>query len=293
MNSPFRTIDEILETTPDLPSISAAALVVMREADSPTSSARSVAEQISQDPALAARVLRLANSAFYGLPRQVCDIQEAVVVLGMRTVRHLAIVASTYTWLSKPLKGYGLGPKELWSHSFSVAVGAQMISKESSKADVDQAFTAGLLHNVGKVVLSAWLQDRFVPILKAAEFESMPFDEIERKTLGFDHAETGARLAERWNLPEPIVAAIRFHHTADNASSHQGIVDCVHVADCLASTLGIGIGPDAMRYETSQAAWMRLGMDYSGSDHILESLDEHHRKYAQILDGFDHTARAA
>ena len=116
------SIEDLMKKTTDLPSLPAATFAVMREADSPTSSAHTIASHLMEDQALTMRVLRLANSAFYGLSRQIMSAEEAVVVLGSRTIRHLCLVASTYPWMSKPLKGYELGPEQLFSHALAVAV---------------------------------------------------------------------------------------------------------------------------------------------------------------------------
>jgi putative nucleotidyltransferase with HDIG domain len=283
MNGQPLSVDQVIAMTPDLPSMPAAALAVMRETELPTCSARSVSDLICQDQALAARVLRLANSAYYGLQRRVGDIQEAVVVLGMRSVRNLSIVASTYTWMSRPLSGYQMGPKDMWSHSFGVGVCAQELGKRTRKADPDVAFAAGLLHNIGKVVLSAWLEDRLEVLIRASERENVPFDELERTALGFDHTDVGGRLAEQWNMPESIVDAIKNHHQPERSSKHPTVVDCVHLGDCLTSSLGIGIGADAMLYSPSAASLDRLGLTESELEPVLSECVDKCSQYEKVL----------
>ncbi|MBI3721807.1 MAG: HDOD domain-containing protein, partial [Fimbriimonas ginsengisoli] len=197
------TLEAILKQTTDLPTFPAAALAVLKETSSADASANSISKHITQDQALTARVLRLANSAYYGLPRQVMDVSESVIVLGTRTVRNLCMVAATYPWMSRPLPGYGLEPYHLWVNSFSVALGSKLIAERTGAAQSDSAFTAGLLHNIGKVALSAWLENKLGSVQQIAQAEGLSFDEVERRMFGFDHAEVGAFLAERWNLPKP------------------------------------------------------------------------------------------
>ena len=139
------TLDDIVSRTSDLPTFSSAALEVMRLADSSTSKAEDIANLLAQDQALSVRVLRLSNSAYYGVSKTVTNLTEGVVVLSMRTVKNLAMVAATYPWMSKPVEGYGLGPMQLWNHSFGTALGAQTVAKLCGKCDPQLAFTAGLL----------------------------------------------------------------------------------------------------------------------------------------------------
>lgn len=267
MSSPL-SLQDIVKRSNDLPTMPAAALAAMREADNPAGTARTVAEHVSHDQALSARVLRLSNSAYYGLTKQVTDLQEAVVVLGMRSVRNLAVVAASYPWMVKPLKGYMLEPIAMWKHSFGVAVGAQLVAKQYKVGDPDLAFTAGLLHNIGKVAMSVWLDNKVTAMLKLAMKDNLTFDEVERKLLGYDHTEVGAYLAEMWNLPDSLIRPIRFHHNPDALSPTDPIVDCVHVADVLSMMMGYGIGGDGLHYNLSQGACERLGL----SETDIESL---------------------
>lgn len=287
MTQAVMSIEDLVKKTADLPTIPAAALAVMREAASSTSTATSVANHIAQDHALTAQVLRLANSAYYGLSRQVDDLQEAVVVLGMRSVRNLAIVASTYPWMSVALKGYGLGPKQMWTHSFAVGIGAQLLARKSGKADEDVAFTAGLLHNLGKLAMSIWLEKRLAAMLQYASRENLTFDQVERKLFGYDHAEVGAYLAESWNLPPKLVQAIRWHHQPNNATPPDPVVDCVHVGDYFTMSLGFGLGADGLRYEFSEDALKRLSISQSETDRLLDAFTNHYLEYEQMIDAMN------
>lgn len=261
-------IEDIVKKSNDLPTIPAAALAAMREADSASGTARTVASHISRDQALSARVLRLANSAYYGLSKQVTDLQEAVVVLGMRTVRNLAVVAATYPWMVKPLKGYMLDPISMWTHSFGVGVAAQLIAKRSGRCDPDLAFTAGLLHNLGKVALSVWLDNKMAALLGLASKDELTFDEVERKLLGFDHAEVGAYMAEQWNLPDSLIAPIRYHHRPNDLNPTSPVVDCVHLGDFLTTSMGFGLGGDGLRYGFETDTLTRLGLSDSDIDEL-------------------------
>jgi HD-like signal output (HDOD) protein len=279
------TLEDIVSKTVDLPSIPSAAIAVMRETDSPTGSAQTVARYIGQDQALAAKVLRLANSAYYGLPRQVTDIPDAVVLLGMRCVKNLCMLAGTYSWLSKPLKGYDLGPAELWRHSFGVAVAAQVVCGQSKKLSPDLGFTAGLLHDLGKVAMSVWLEGKLSALLQLAQRDHLTFDEVERKVLGYDHQDVGGYLGEQWNLPSSLVMAMRYHHRPNETPVQEPVVDAVHVADYLTSAMGLGLGGDALRYEFESDALIRLGLTEDDLEPLADKFLENFESQEKLFEG--------
>lgn len=277
-------LEDIVAKTSDLPALPAAALAVMRETDSPTGTAQSIAKYLSQDQALTARILRLANSAYYGLSRQIMDVPDAVVVLGMRCIRNLCMVASTYPWMTKPLKGYGLGPKEMWTHSFAVAVGAEQVARKSRSTASDQAFTAGLLHNLGKVALSIWLEEKLTGMVAIACREELTFDQVERKILGFDHCDVGAHMGEVWNLPRPLVDAMQYHHNPAACEPANPLVDCVHIADYLTMSMGLGLGGDGLRYDFQEASLERLGLSSANFDEMAEEFMFEYNKHERLFE---------
>lgn len=283
MASTLITIEDIVRKTPDLPSIPAAALRVIRETDSSTSSANSVAHILAQDQSLSVRVLRLANSAYYGMSRKVGNLTEAVVVLGMRSIRNLAMVASTYPWMVRALPGYNLGPKQLWTHSFGVAVGAQAIAQRARLPEVEVAFTAGLLHDLGKVALSVWIENKVAALIALANRDGLTFDKAERRVLGFDHTEVGLYLAQSWNLPDVLCKAIRYHHEPNLCNPHSPIVDCVHLADYLTMTMGFGLGGDGLQYDFFEEAMPRLGLMPSDLDEITEQFVMAYESYDSLF----------
>ena len=266
------TIDDIVRKTPDLPSAPTVALAAMRHAADPDATAASLAKILSQDQSLVVRVLRLANSAFYGARREIHTMTEAIVLLGMRTVRHLCLLASSYPWLSKSLPGYGLGAREMWIHSLSVGVGSQVVAERSGAADPDVVFTAGILHDLGKTALSVWLENKVSAMAKLAEVHDTTFDVIEKKVLGFDHQDVGAHMAEAWNLPRPLVQAIKSHHRPLETSSYSEVVYCVHVADYLSRAMGLGIGGDSMSYNFREETLFGLHLSYSEMDKVADEM---------------------
>ncbi|MBN8689180.1 MAG: HDOD domain-containing protein [Armatimonadetes bacterium] len=273
MNSPSESprfsMQAILRQTTELPSIPVAALRVVRLTDGSDATAKSVAEAISLDQSLAARVLRLANSAFFGLPRQVKSIQDAVVLLGYRTVRNIALVAGTYKWMKEPLPGYELQPKDLLHHSMAVAVGGQMIAKKSG-GDPDSTFIAGLLADIGKFALSQIIDGKISLLVSLGLQAGMTFNEVEKKVIGHTHGDVSAHLCEHWNLPEEIVTGIRYHHNPSDSVKPTAIGDCIHIGDFLAMSVGCGIGGDGLLYQFDDEALRRRGLSAEDLDALID-----------------------
>ena len=239
-------LEALLRQVRDLPALPSAVLRVMQLTDDPKASAGDVARALASDQALATRVLKLANSAFYGASRRIATISEAVVILGMRTTRNLTMATSCQDLLEAEVPGYALDRGALWRHSLACGAAAQALAKRARYRGLEEAFVAGLLHDVGKVVLSTYLKDQFSLVLRRAWGGGIPYEEAEREILGFSHAEAGARLLERWNLPDALVGAVRHHHAPLDAAMPSPLPGLVHVADAVCLTLGIGLGIDGL-----------------------------------------------
>lgn len=209
---PLLTLDQLVQHVKELPSLPDTTVKVLKMTDDPSASARSISNAISVDVALTSKVLKIANSAYYGMPRSVATINEAVLILGMQALRNLALAASTYDMLRRELSGYNLAVGELWNHSISCAVAAQIIASRKRLGRPEEAFVAGLLHDVGKVVLNVHVSSQFQAIMAISELDAIPFYDAEKLILGFDHAEVGSKVAEHWNLPSSLCDAIAGHH---------------------------------------------------------------------------------
>lgn len=264
-------IKDIIRKASDLPSMPEVAFEVIRIADQAESSALKVANTLSRDPSLSARVLRLANSAFYGMSREVSSVQDSVIVLGMRTTKSLSLVAASFPWLHIALKGKGLKPELLWNHCISCAHFSKTIAKKLDGVDAELAFCIALLHDMGTVALYLTLETEFNQLIRAAKESEVPFDQMERDLLSFDHAELGAALAESWNLPKIYSQAIRYHHRPSVLEESDTLADILHVADILVRSRGISEGLDGAFYLRDEGAFQRLGFE---QELLEEWLDE-------------------
>jgi putative nucleotidyltransferase with HDIG domain len=248
------TIQDIVGGTSELPVFGEAAARLIRATGNDDTSPAQVAELLSGDQSLTMRVLRLANSAYFGLPRRIDSVAQAVLVLGLRRVRHITLAASSYSWLQRPLGGYFVGPRDLWLHSISTAQWGRELAERSGICDPESAFTAGLIHDIGKVALCAWHEERMKAIIRFAQRQNMSYDEAERRVFGFDHAEVGAKLCEAWNLPPVLVDAVRWHHRPSEPKPEVPLASCINAALTMVALGGKSIDQPPIAEDQAEAS---------------------------------------
>jgi putative nucleotidyltransferase with HDIG domain len=223
----------------------------LRKLNDPTSSASDVAASLSRDEGLVLRTLKLANSAAYGMPRNISDISEAISLLGYKNVSNIVLSATVYSVMDRGLSGYALDRGEMWRHSLTAAYTARHIADMTRKAPPEEAYVGGLLHDIGKVVLNDYVRFGYGIIVKLVEEEHVPFTEAEFKVLGFDHSTVGALLLERWDLPKAYHYSTLYHHKPNeldaDCDQYQPLVDIVSVANSICLMMGIGLGADSLQ----------------------------------------------
>ena len=259
----------------DLPALPETVLRLMQMTEDPKASLADVAKVLVSDQALAARVLKLANSAFYGSSRRIGTVSDAVVILGMRTTRNLVMAASCEALLEGEVAGYGLPRGALLRHSLACASAAQALAKRAKYRGMEEAFVAGLLHDIGKVVMNTYQREQFGEVLTQV-MGGMTYSEAERAVFGFDHAEAGGCLLERWNLPPSLVSAVRHHHAPLQAPADSPLPCLVHAADGICLTLGIGLGVSSSTGPLQPEALSVLGL-------TLEDFEEVARQTCDLL----------
>jgi putative nucleotidyltransferase with HDIG domain len=264
-------LKEIIEKIADLPSMPDVAFEVMREVDNPTANALTVSNVLARDPSLSARVLQLANSAYYGMPREVASIRGAIVLLGMRTVKSLSLVAATFPWLQKAMQGKGVDPDYLWNHSLAVAFFSRAIARATGTVNPEQAFCIGVLHNLGIVVLCTLKEADVLALAQMQDGSDTPFTIVEESAFGFNHADLGAALVESWNLPEAYSDAIRHHHNPDLATRNVMFADILHLADTLVRNADINEGLGNLVFQVSEHSASRLGLEPDVIEQVAES----------------------
>ncbi|GAB1399207.1 HDOD domain-containing protein [Aminivibrio sp.] len=239
----------ILSKIKDIKSFPQFVVETMRKLNDPDSSAQDVAASLSRDEGLVIRTLKLANSAAYGISREISSLTEAIALLGYKNISNIVLSASVYTVMDKALSGYALDRGTLWRHSLTVAYASRFIAQRTGRTPPEEAYVSGLLHDIGKVVLNDYVRFGYGIILRLVEDENVSFLDAEHRVLGFDHAAVGALLVEKWNLPEAYKYAVAHHHTPNDLKDprYQAGVDVVHLANSLCLMLGVGLGADGLQ----------------------------------------------
>ena len=245
-----------VKTLPPAPRILTELLLLLGEAD--VESER-VVGLITFDPALTAQVLQRCNSAAAGFSQPVVDLQDAVMRLGFNDIYRLVAAVVAESTLGAAQQGYGIGPGELWQHSAVAAVAAKVIAR-TQNGEENLAFTAALLHDIGKLILSSSLEGAYEEVVHETEVSGHSFLEAEKVILGVEHAEVGGRLLERWSFPEQLVRAVWQHHNPSQARPFERLAASVHVSDMIAHFLGYGHGHQAYAVRGQAEALEILGI---------------------------------
>lgn len=203
-------------------------------AANPDADLREISAILRTDPALASRVLKVANSAFYGRSGKVAALMDAAVLLGIRMLVQIITLVSTSKMLGSELQGFDLDSGRLWRHSLAVAVTSATIATRTGLPVRDEAFMAGLLHDAGKIILNPYVMERKSAYDALRKYHPNTPLMAEQAILGFDHAETGFALCQKWNIPAPQAVAIRFHHQPSHSNASP-LAYILHVADALAN----------------------------------------------------------
>ena len=210
---------------------------IQKVINDPNVSAEQIASILSEDPAMSVKVLRLTNSAFYGLSREVESVKHAVVIIGLEAIKNLVLSASVLDMF----KGKSIDSdyqEKFWRHSLSTAFACRLIAnkyRNNIMIDGDAAFSAGLLHDVGKMVLSCFLDEEHKQFKEARESNATSLDhEIEYELFGFTHADIGAYLGEQWKIPQKLTEAINDHHGVEEVSNDSAFSCVVYMANWLA-----------------------------------------------------------
>jgi len=275
-----------LDTVGELPPVPQIARKVMDAVGDPETSADDLRSIIEFDPTLAARILRIANSSLYGFRREVETLRHAITLLGFRNVECTVMAAS----LKEVFAHFGLGEKLLWEHAtLCGVVAAKLASYGAIDTPREPAFTAGLLHDLGKVALSNTFRERYARVMSRTYGEGVAYCEAEREEFGFDHALLGAHIAESWNLPEALVTAIRRHHDpvtmyAELPPEQMRLVALTAITTRVCTRLGFGRrGPVEAVDLCAHDAWQALGLGEEDEEPILELAQEEAKQAAGLF----------
>lgn len=268
-------LQALVQLTGDLPPMPHVASEALRKIAEPETSAEEIQKILAKDPALAARVLKLANSSFYARSRTIATLRDAVVVIGLKTVRTL-VLASITRDLFDP---FGLTEKLLWEHAVGCGLAARTLAVSLRFSRAEECFLAGLLHDVGKMILLTHHPEPMRRIIQDVYNDpDLSFAALERDAFGFDHAEVGRLLATKWRFPEEITEAIGCHHRPGSAKLMPALSVIVHLANAFCHKLELGPTkrPDLDLASVPSARALKLGPEKvvvleASIRHVLET----------------------
>ena len=240
--------------------------------ENPKVSASDISTAISRDPVITARILKIVNSAFYGLPRQVSTLTHALVLLGFHTVRSLVMAMGLSEVFPKTTKS--VFPRDaFWTHCFAAGTVARNIARRLDYPKGEEIFIQGLLHDVGKIILDCYMQEEFTRAIGLARERNILLLDAEREVFGFTHADVGELVTHHWNLPDTISRAIGMHHRPAEAGDMKTAASILHLADIVCRARLLGDGGDAQIPALDPEAWQTLHLDWKTLDAIMGEAD--------------------
>ena len=260
--SPVPNREGILAFVATMPSLPTTVSKVVEIANDVSSSVRDLVKVIRLDPVLVAKVLKVVNSSYFGQPDPVTQISSAVIMLGMNTVKNLALSTAVVAAAGKRAGGGPFDMDATWAHSVGVGVAAKLIARHLGveRRLLEQYFIAGLLHDIGKILLVTYRPQDYTRVVAAARNDDRAVRGTEQRIFGMDHAHIGALVARKWSLNEDLVAAIEDHHAPDPGDQYAPLVLMTTAADYFANKLGMGFLGGAHEVHLDPAVWRGLGL---------------------------------
>lgn len=239
----------------------------------PDSAIDDISAVINTDPALTTRLLKIVNSPFYGFPSQIKTISRAITIIGTRELTHLVLATSVMNAF-RGIPSNLMDMDTFWRHSLACAITAKYLAEATHQNQPEQYFIAGLLHNIGSLVLYQSVPELAREAINSARFGHEVLHEAEKRLIGFDHGEVGAALIQSWRLPESLAVVARYHHAPSSAPQPAIDVNIVHIADVLVSSVPFGHNGDQHVPPLDSQAWQSLNLETSAIESLLANVSD-------------------
>lgn len=264
---------------PGMPATAAKLLPLLKDQDT---GAGEIEDILRYDPGLTANILKLTNSAYFGIPSRVSSVRQAVMLLGWKRLIQLVMTMCMSALMNKPIPGYDLPRGELWRHSITVSIAAEILVKFLKIAEAEEVFTAALLHDVGKLILGGYVQEDLQTIDDMVN-KGISFEVAEYIVLGTDHAQVGGRILKNWAFPADLVNAVHWHHNPESCETQCVLSDIVHMANSLGLMTDRGNNGNGDRIEPDPEVTSRLGLKPSHLERLAEQTRNDYKKIAAAL----------
>jgi putative nucleotidyltransferase with HDIG domain len=270
-DSRYRKIVEGIDKLPSMPALASKLVSVV---NSPESSAEDAAKLIEKDPALTSKIIRLANSAFYGMPRTISSVSSAVVVLGFNTIRSVALSAAIFNMFPRDSNAGSFDYLRFWRHSIVSGMVARLLARRILNfvlIDPEGAFCAAILHDIGKLIFQQYFPEECGAACRLAFEKSIPLIRAEEEIMGITHARIGSILADKWAFPPDLENAIVYHHTPDNAGVCRELACVVHLADAVCHCMQVNLWKGETAPEMAESALKVLEMTKDDFTSLIQS----------------------
>jgi putative nucleotidyltransferase with HDIG domain len=275
----------ILRNIRNLPTLPDVVMEILRLCESPNSTTREIAKLVEKDPVLTTKVLKLVNSSYFGLSRELFSVNQALVLIGYNNLKNLILSASMLQVFSQDSQVGAFSRKALWKHSIGVAIAARFLANRYGAGDPEQAFVAGLIHDVGKVIIDWFFHSHFVQIIDLIDREQCWIRDAEQRVMQVTHEEVGSYLAARWNLPNILGDGIAYHHQPSKSREHAETASLVQLADILVRSLDVGYGGDNNVPELDEQVPEILSMNET-PEGVLSELSEEMERSQDLFEMF-------
>lgn len=256
-----------IEKIESLPTIPPTLKKILSVIEDPRVSLQKITDFVSSDPTLTARILKMVNSPVYGFPGRISSVSHAMVILGLNAVKGLLLGVSVFEIMQKSMIG-------LWEHSLSTAIFARIIAIKKELPSPEEISIAGLLHDIGKVILIMAFKDDYLKLINSVEEKENFLYEIERQHFGITHAEVGGIIAKKWNFPLKLVEPIMYHHRPQLAEKYQKETAVVHLSNILTLARGVGYSGEIFVPSVHSSAWEILNLKGDEISEIFKEAEE-------------------
>ena len=264
---------KILRKMEDLPSMPQIVIKAHEVMANPNAGINDLVRLFEKDQSFVTKVLRLGNSAYYGMGGKIATVKHAAVLLGQKTLGEVITMAGISNLMGRELNGYGFDSGDLWRHSLAVGFGAKFLADRVKPNLSNDAFVAGLIHDAGKIVLDQYVLERKDEVKTFMAVGEHTFLDAEKKLLGLDHSEIAGNICKKWIIPDSITQAIRWHHSPSRSGGNEMAL-FLHVADYFAKMSGIGTSINDLSYQMEEDAFESLGFLEEELDFLLVDVME-------------------
>ena len=263
----IKSLRRKVENINSLPTIPSTLKQISKIIEEPLISLKEIGDFISNDPALTTKILKMVNSAFYGFPGRISSTSHATVLLGLNVIKGLLVGVSVFEVMQNTMLG-------LWEHSLGCAITSRLMAKRKGLKDYDDVYAAGLLHDIGKIILFLEFPKEYKETINEAELKEITIVEAERDHFVTNHADIGSWLAEKWFFPRNLIEVIKYHHNPHLSKNAPVETAIVHLADIFMRANGVGFAGDPFVPAVNPVAFETLKFSETDIKEILEEMED-------------------